>query len=63
MQHKCPDGVTHEWTPRTADPKTCPRCKAYLNKPVKEKKPAEVIDLGESSEKAGEAGEAGADAL
>jgi len=63
MEHLCPDGVTHDWVPRTPNPKVCPRCKKYLNKPaVKVKKPEEVIDLGEHSEQAGKTGATGEDA-
>ena len=51
---QCPyENCKHEWDPRVKDPKVCPKCKRYLDKP--QKKAKEVIELG----KDGSAGEAG----
>ncbi len=33
--HKCSDGTEYTWVSRVAKPKSCPRCKARLDKETK----------------------------
>jgi hypothetical protein len=48
---QCPyENCKHEWDPRVKDPKVCPKCKRYLDKP--QKKAKGVIDLGQTGENA-----------
>lgn len=47
MKHVCWGGLdgVYKWTPRTAKPKSCPKCKARLdNKTIRPKTKAEIIN-------------------
>ena len=36
--HNCPDGTVYTWEARVENPKSCPRCKARLDKKWSEDK-------------------------